>query len=88
MKMKQKKALNSSNAKSNLASLPGRLGGLGYTTWSQTADAAYLASYVHISHVFPGLFPSLSGAYPSVFSLASAADAAARSRPALSRSMP
>ena len=66
-----------------LASLPGRLGGLGYTTWSQTADAAYLASYVHISHVFPSLFPRLSGAYPSVLSLASAADAAARSRPAL-----
>ena len=44
---------------------PGRHGGLGYTTWSQTADATYFASYVHISHVFPSLFPCLSGAYPS-----------------------
>ena len=72
-----------SGSTERLASLPGRLGGLGYTTWSQSADSAFLASYVHISHAFPSLFPGLARVYPSAHTLASADEARSVSQPAL-----
>ena len=54
-----------------LASLPARLGGLGYRTWSMTADAAFLAKYVHVSQQFKSLFPLLAPQFPEVLSLGS-----------------
>ena len=58
-----------------LASLPTRLGGLGYRTWAMTADAAFLAKYVHVSHQFQSLFPALCSQFPDVLSLGSEASA-------------
>ena len=52
-----------------LCALPQNLGGLGYRTWEHTSDAAFLASYVHISQSFPSLFPQYATHYPSVLSL-------------------
>ena len=54
-----------------LASLPARLGGLGYRTWAMTADAAFLAKYVHVSRQFKSLFPALCSQFPDVLSLGS-----------------
>ena len=42
---------------------------MGYRTWGDVADCAYLAAYVHISHVFDRLFPGLVSVYPDVLSL-------------------
>ena len=58
-----------------LASLPTRLGGLGYRTWAMTADAAFLAKYVHVSRQFQSLFPALYSQFPDVLSLGSEAAA-------------
>ena len=66
-----------------LAALPLRHGGLGYRTWSNTADCAFLASYVRTSFIFPTMFPTLATHYPSVLSLTDARSAQAASGPAL-----
>ena len=58
-----------------LASLPTRLGGLGYRTWAMTADAAFLAKYVHVSRQFQSLFPALCSQFPDFLSLGSEASA-------------
>jgi hypothetical protein len=52
-----------------LARASQRHGGMGYRTWGDVADCAYLAAYVHISHVFNRLFPDLVSVYPDVLSL-------------------
>jgi hypothetical protein len=58
-----------------LASLPAGHGGLGYRTWAMTADAAFLAKYVHISRQFRTMFPLLASQYPDALGLTSNASA-------------
>jgi hypothetical protein len=41
-----------------IATLPLSFGGLGYRTWSSTADSAFLASYTSAAEAFPTLFPN------------------------------
>ena len=55
-----------------IAALPLRHGGLGYRTWSNTADCAFLASYIRTSFVFYSMFPTLAAQYPDVLSLSDA----------------
>jgi hypothetical protein len=59
-----------------LAALPACHGGLGYRTWSMTADAAFLAKYAHVSRQFKSLFPLLAPRFPDVLSLGSVSAAA------------
>ena len=66
-----------------IAALPLRHGGLGYRTWSNSADCAFLASYVRTSFVFPDMFPTLAGHYPCVLSLTDAQSAQSFSTRAL-----
>ena len=40
-----------------IAILPLSCGGLGYRTWSSTADSAFLAAYTNAAEKFPTLFP-------------------------------
>ena len=40
-----------------IATLPLCCGGLGYRTWSSTADSAFLAAYTNAAEKFPTLFP-------------------------------
>ena len=54
---------------STIAQQPFRKGGLGYQTWQKTADAAFLASYVHASIQVPALFPDLGLLFPDVRTL-------------------
>jgi hypothetical protein len=63
-----------------LAGLSQSNGGLGYRTWAKTADAAYLASYVHTSRQFANMFPQLAPQFPDVLDLPSY-DVALRASP-------
>ena len=44
-------------------------GGLGYRSWKNTADCAFLASYISSSATFPSLFPDLAILFPPILSL-------------------
>ena len=48
----------------SIAHLPQDLGGLGYKSWIDTADPAYLASYSYAAKTVPSLFPALKTAFP------------------------
>ena len=48
----------------SIAHLPQDLGGLGYKSWIDSADPAYLASYSYAAKIVPSLFPALKLAFP------------------------
>ena len=50
-----------------IATMPPSMGGMGIRTFSNTADAAYLASYSSSRSVLPSLFPRLASAFESPF---------------------
>ena len=52
-----------------IATFPPRLSGMGISTWQNTADCAFLASYTAISKTICHLFPSLSPAFQQPLSI-------------------
>ena len=47
-----------------IAYLPQSLGGFGLKSWLDTADAAFLASYLYSGTIIPNFFPNLKEAFP------------------------
>jgi hypothetical protein len=48
----------------SIAYLPQNMGGFGLKSWFQTADAAFVASYVYAGTIIPTIFPNLTEAFP------------------------
>jgi hypothetical protein len=47
----------------SIAQLPAQLGGLGIKSWFDTADPAFLASYLYSATILPTYFPHLTNAF-------------------------
>ena len=56
-------------ASQQLVFLPLRHGGLGFRSWANTADAAYVSAYAHAASLLPAYYPTLLHTLPPLTAL-------------------